>query len=224
MQPIAVFYHTRLFGGEPTTPSDWAAQVMADQMQNLKDSGLLDACQEFIVCSNGNDEEAKATRLLCPEKAVVVSHGEKAKSHLPTIDFIRRWLPGHKDWYICYFHIKGSTHPGDVFYQNWRKCMQRHVITNWKTCVADLDGGFESVGAHWLTPAQYGGIVPSPFWGGSFWWAKESLLSGLPELPVHPESREQWFWAERWIGSNRGPYVKDYAPHWPNPNDCAANA
>ena len=122
---------------------------------------------------------------------------------------------------MCFWHIKGVTHPGDLLNHAWRKCMEWHVINHWKRCVADLDAGYETVGAHWLTKDKYGPQVTTPFWGGAFFWAKASFLAELPALPAAPTCRQDWFLSENWIGMGRAPKVKDYADHWPGLTPCS---
>ena len=100
--------------------------------------------------------------------------------------------------------------------------MERHVIEHWKQCVADLEAGCDTVGAHWLSKEKYGPQVTIPFWGGMFFWAKASFLAELPGLPSAPNCRQDWFLSENWIGMGRAPKLKDYADHWPGLIPCSA--
>lgn len=102
--------------------------------------------------------------------------------------------------------------------------MYYHLINGWHECVHRLNLGFESVGAHWLTPEQYPHLVKSPFWGGNFWWARASLLAELPPLPVRAENREDFYLAESWIGMGRRPRVFDFHHEWPNEPGCGRGA
>lgn len=224
MNKIAIWYHTRLFGGEPTINPDWSIPLMLEQMETLKTTGLLNNCQSFIVSVNGNSENQVAARSLCDRRAKFIDNGADSKSLLRTMNEVRAWAKLNPDWFLCFFHIKGVTHPHDAFYTAWRKCMERSVIINWIRCVQDLSSGYETVGAHWLTREKYGNCVTFPFWGGQFFWARASFLSELPQLPDQPSCRQDWFLSENWIGMGRTPKVKDYAPHWPNPKPCGDNA
>jgi hypothetical protein len=220
---LAVWYHTRLFGGEPEINSDWSIALMREQMNLLNLSGLLAASKEFTVCVNGDSENQTAARILAPKKASFIDHGKESKGLLRTMNALREWAMNHPDWLVCFWHIKGVTHPHDALCAAWRGCMERAVIQNWRQCVADLTAGFESVGAHWLAKERYGSMVTFPFWGGQFFWARASFLATLPELPNNPTCREDWFKSENWIGMGpRAPKVKDYANHWPGLNNCRA--
>lgn len=217
---IAVFYHCRLFGGEPPIDPDFSLPLMETQMRTMKNCGLEAAAQEIIVCVNGNSENQAASRALAPKKATFIDHGADAKSLLPTVAALKRWSLAHKDWLVCFWHIKGVTHPNDGLSWTWRECMERHVIHHWRQCVADLNAGYDTVGAHWLTREKYGACVTFPFWGGQFFWAKASFLTELPDLPTAPTCRQDWFLSENWIGMGRKPKVRDYADHWPSLTDC----
>lgn len=219
MKPISVWYHTRIEGGG--IDPDFSMSLMQQQMSYLKGSGLEKAADEINICVNGGRYNALLAGALAPNKSVVHDNGEDSESHLPTVCRLREWVLSHPDWYVCYFHAKGVTHPDDDFNQHWRRCMENVVIDNWRLCVADLEAGYDSVGAHWLTPQQFGSMVTHPFWGGMFFWATSNFLATLPPIPCKPTCRDDWFLSERWIGTGpRTPRVKDYKPHWPGLSVC----
>lgn len=220
---IAVWYHTRLFGGEPPIDPDWSIPLMMEQMDTLKDTGLLAAAQDFIVSVNGDSENQSAARAIADKRARFIDNGADCKSLLKTMNDVREWAMSHHDWMLCFFHIKGATHPYDGFYTVWRKCMERWTLRNWLQCVRDIEAGYDTVGAHWLTKEKYGNCVTFPFWGGQFFWARASFLAELPAIPMKPTCRQDWFLSENWIGMGRTPKLKDYAPHWPGPKPCGAN-
>lgn len=219
---LAIFYHTRLDGGQnPPLNPDVAMPMMAEQMAALRESGLEEASREIHIVSNGGAGNLLLAAALAPDKSILHDNGPAAESHLPTVNYLRAWLPTHPDWYVCYFHLKGVTHPGERLYHHWRKCMESAVIWKWRTCVSNLEAGLDSVGAHWLTPERYPGTVKSPFWGGMFFWARAEFLLTLPALPEAPRSREDWFLSEGWIGSGpQRPRVFDFSPHWPSLVAC----
>lgn len=218
---ISVWYHTRLFGGEPPINPDCAIPLMTEQMATLRACGLEAKADEIVVCINGGNDNQVAARVVSPLKARFIDNGPDSKSMLRTVNKLRAWSLEHKDWYVCFGHIKGVTHPHDQFNRVWRLCMEKVVWHKWRQCVADLDAGYDTVGAHWLTKEVYGPQVTFPFWGGMFWWAKASFLAELPVLPDAPRCRQDWFLSENWIGMGRYPNVKDYAPHWPGLKPCS---
>lgn len=217
---IAIWYHTRLFDGEPPINPDVSVPLMMEQMETITKCGLLDSAADLVVCVNGGNDNKAGARSLAPSKARFIDNGSGAKSLLPTVGRLREWCQRHPDWLICFFHIKGVTHPEDATYLTWRRCMEKHVLLRWRQCVRDMETGLDTVGAHWLTKEKYGPCVTFPFWGGMFFWARSNFLAELPPLPETPQCRNDWFLSENWIGMGRTPKLKDYADHWPGLNSC----
>ncbi len=219
---IAVWYHCRLFGGEPPIDPDFSIPLMMGQMETMKACGLEHAADEIHICVNGGSHNTVAAQTIAPRKATVTCNGRDAKSLLPTVNALRSWCLGHPDWLVCFFHTKGVTHPGDRLSVLWRGCMERHVLLNWRACVFELThNNCDTVGAHWLTKEKYGNMVTFPFWGGQFFWAKSNFLATLPELPNEPKTRDDWFLSENWIGMGKMPRIHDFAPHWPGLQACS---
>lgn len=214
MKPIAVFYHCIFSGVSRPIDTGYSASLMADQMDVLKASGLLAVTSELTIGVNGGKEDADIARLLAPAKAKIVPHGANATTEIPTMNLLRRWLPGHNDWRVLYFHTKGVTHPGLASDLAWRQRMEIACIWGWRDCVQQIDNGFDACGCHWLSPEQYPGQVASPFFGGTFWFASAKYLLTLPPLP--PATWPNRYEAEKWIGRGPArPRVKDYFPGWP---------
>lgn len=220
----SIWYHTTLECPAHNIHLPNSIPLMLEQMETLKSTGLLDAADELVVCVNGDSVNQSAARASAPKKARFIDNGKTAESLLPTTMHLREWSQTHKDWLVCFFHNKGVTHPGSLFNWQWRKCMEKWVLVNWRRCVRDIDSGLDTVGAHWLTREVYGPQVTFPFWGGMFFWCRASFLSELPVLKTVPTCRDDWFLSENWIGMGRTPKLKDYAPHWPNPEPCGRNA
>ncbi len=219
---IAIFYHCLFFMDRPDNPLHNGIAIVREQMEQLRNTGLLEAAKELHVGINGGYESLKVANSLLPDKAQVELHTLECHTENRTILMLERWLPGHDDWYVLYFHAKGATHPaGDSFTATWRGCMTKGVITNWRTCVADLDAGYEAVGSHWMVPPK----TPEGqhIFAGTFFWAKASFLLTVPSILERdrikvsgldsPESRYE---AEVWLGNGpRVPRVKDYhGPDW----------
>jgi hypothetical protein len=219
MAKLAVFYHTRLDGGhpEPLDPLQ-SFRLLGEVISDLVSSGLYDAAAHITFGVNSSEAKFQLTRSMAPPKVVLHHHSAELQSELPTLALLREWLPEKDDWYVLYLHAKGVRHPHSPITHAWRRCMTRHTVHNWRSCVADLDSGCDSVGAHWLTPQEYPErIRAASYWGGNFWWAKSSFLRTLPELPANATTRAEFYLAESWIGRGpRLPVVRDYAPHWPD--------
>lgn len=218
---IAIFYHTRLSGGEPHIDFDHASGIMAEQMDALEKSGLMDATSHMLIGVNGGMADAAAAAMLSPDKATLTAFPEEYRGELPTLYLLRLWAIENPGWAVFYHHTKGAIHLWEPFYANWRRCMERVCVWNWQRCIDDLQRGADSVGAHWLTKERFPGQISTPFWGGNFWWATSDYLATLPEMPRTAVHRTDFYQAETWISTGpRLPRVSTYADHWPG-GHCA---
>lgn len=233
MKKISIFFHCLFYLGEPPEMLLNACQIIRGQMDAMRGTGLLDAASELIVGINGGKESDEIANLILPAKAQRVLHGMQCRNECRTLVALEKWLPGHEDWYVLYLHAKGSTHPADhQFSRVWRNCMMNGVVTNWRTCVADLDAGNDAVGSHWMIPPA---TPPGQhIFAGNFWWARAAFLLTLPSILKRDrikvsglDSIESRYEAEVWLGNGpRVLRVKDYhGPGW-NPSKmqtCAEN-
>lgn len=225
MNPIAIFYHCLFFiDGKPLAA---APGIVAEQMNALAMTGLLDAAQFMLVGVNGGDESVDLVEKLIPKKAQVVYHGQQCRNEVRTVIELEKWLPGHSDWLVFYFHSRGASHPpGDDFTTTWRRCMMKHDVFNWRTCVKDLET-YEAVGCHWMSPPAT--PVGQYIFAGTFYWARASFLLTLPSILDRDrikvsgiDSYESRYEAEVWLGNGpRPPKIRDYhGPGW-NPSKIA---
>jgi hypothetical protein len=184
MTPIIVFYHCLFQIGAKVLPA--APSIVYKQMTALKDSGLLDACDEFRVGVNGGDESKHFVEALIPRKAIVTYHGLQCRNELRTLLMIEDWCRNFKpEAYILNFHSKGATHAiGSDYEKNmstpWRARMMKHCVEDWRLCVKDLREGYESCGAHWLT--GQGWDKSQFYFAGTCYWVRASFLRTLPSV------------------------------------------
>ena len=208
---ISVWYHCVLNG--PRIPSeDHAVSIMVDQMHALNSSGLVNAANEIHIGVNGSDSQALTAYCFTPPRTGLHIYND-GQSELTTMTSLQKWLePG---WAVLYHHIKGVQYPGNTKWDNWRHCMERVCVHDWRICLKFLENGYDTVGAHWLTHKKFPMVGEDQrYWGGNFWWATSDYLLTLPELPT--DSHENRYQAEVWIGeSTKSPVVHDFAPHWP---------
>lgn len=220
--PLAIFFHGLFEYGEPPSFSETAFAIISEQMQTLKNVGLMDEVAHFCVGLNGGYETMAVASTVIPDKAQIVLHGLQCKNECRSIMMLEKWLPGHQDWNVLYFHAKGCTHPlGDGIRLRWRRCMENTVLKNWRQCVADLGAGYDVVGVHYMQPPA---TPPGQhIMAGNFWLAKASYLLTLPSILKRDrikqsgiDSLESRYEAEVWLGNGpRPPLVKDYhGPLW----------
>jgi hypothetical protein len=221
---IAVFYHCLFYHGNPAVLRVPACEIIAEQVSQMEQSGLADACDELIVGINGPVEESRdVARMFLPGKAKLVMHGPDSFAENLTIVEIEKWVPAHPGWLVLYFHAKGCSHPDGSDYAErvskpWRRAMMHHLVTNWRQCVSDLESGAEAVGCNWLT--GQGWDHSQNIFAGNFFWATARFLLTLPSIYARERiktsgiaSAESRYEAEVWIGNGpRLPLVKVYHP------------
>ena len=119
---------------------------------------------------------------------------------------------------VGYIHTKGirlisspdCTDDSFKAVNSWRHLLERVTIDKWQECTHRL-GQFDAAGANYRSS-------PWPHFGGNFWWANASYVSGLisPQVGKFPETPYDWINAddprrkvmierldfERWIGLN----------------------
>lgn len=216
-KPIAIFYHGLFVAQDEILPA--SLYIIPEQMKCIKQSGLYDECKEFQVGINGGEESKSIADYVLPLKGHRQFHGQQCRNELRTLLMLEQWCASHPGWNVLYLHSKGATHPlGHDLRTRWRNCMMRNLVSNWRTCVAALENGYDSVGCHWLTPPF---TPPGQYiWGGNFWWATSDYLRTLPGLMLRDrvkisglDSIESRFEAEVWIGNGpRAPRVLDLHP------------
>lgn len=218
---IAVFFHGLLFLGDPPQFQPQALDIITEQMWLLITSGLEDAAEEIHVGMNGGTETAELAQLIFPPKATIAYHGLQCRNEVRTILMLEQWLPGHEDWYVLWFHAKGCSHPpGDPLRTSWRQCSMKHLVENWRNCVAAMDAGHDAAGTHWMCPPQ---TPPTQYiFAGNMYWCKASFLATLPSIMQRArikesgiDSIESRYEPEVILGNGpRLPRIKDFCPNW----------
>lgn len=214
MKPICVFFHCLTHLGTPPVLQENAVNIIHEQMCQLKASGLLEVCSEFIVGLNGADESLEIANILIPAKAKIVLHGLQCRSECRTIVEMEQWVKGNPGWNVLYFHTKGAVTECDLN-NRWRRCMMRGCVDRWEECVQALDQGYEAVGVHWWPNKGVHG--DQHYYAGNFFWATSSFLRTLPSIYNRARIKESGidsvasrYESEVWLGNGpRLPRVKD---------------
>lgn len=220
--PVIIFYHCLFQIDGRSLPA--AEPIIREQIKILGDSGLISSCSRFIVGVNGGKESLAVAASVMPRNAYMAFHGLECRNENLTILEIEKFLKEVEgEFNVLYFHSKGATRPsGEEQSRRWRNCMMRNLITNWRTCVSDLDSGFEAVGCHWMQPPA----TPEgqAIFAGNFWWAKASYLRTLPSIMERArikesgiEALESRYESEVWLCNGpRLPIIKNYHHGWIN--------
>lgn len=182
MKPICVAYHC-LFQF-PDKPLPQAEGIVGEQMEQLRVSGLLNACSEFIVGINGGPESHAIAARIIPQRAKITWHGLESRAENLTLCLMHDWAKAHPGWYCLYHQAKSVTHDPEsdygMFATRWRRCMARRCVTEWRTAVALLGQGYEAVGCHWLT--GQGHDKSQHFFAGNFYWVTSDFLATIPSM------------------------------------------
>ncbi len=195
---IAVWYHCKLSGGGIPS-ADAAVNILYEQMTALVESGLADAADEIHAGINGNDGDAFLVSSFAPVKTQLHVHGQDDRWEQPTLRALQLWMkPG---WAVFYHHSKGVTQPDDPFHHLHRRTMEQHLVWNWRTCVRDLERGYDLAGIN-LVDEILRPVLPGRFFAGNFWWARSDWLLRLAK--IDPNDRDRLS-AERWVCNGKGP-------------------
>jgi len=219
---IAVYYHCLFQFGDPTAIAPGATRIVLEQMAAMRQSGLLDAADKFVVGVNGGDESDARIKLCFPEKAKVIKHGLASRAENLTIMAMWDWvkaLSTHEDWAILYFHAKGCTHaPSSDYAQfagRWRTSMMKYCVTNWRQCVKDLESGNDVACTYWMW--DMGSDKSQHIPAGNFLWTKASFVRKLPSMYLRDRIKQDGiaaassrYEAEVAWGNGPRPVVKTY--------------
>lgn len=198
MKPIAIFYHTCI-----NVHQAHAINIIQEQTDSMKQTGLLDAASKFYVGINGDLADMAAVDSLLPAKAMVFQNAPDtwASCEVPTLNTMRVWVDNNPDHHVLYLHMKGLGHPpGSMGYEPnriWRLQMENVVIWRWGICVRELDSGAEAVGHRWYNSPT------GNYFAGNFWWMRSPFIKTLPEIKPQGHLAGGRYEAEVWIG--RGP-------------------
>ena len=221
MRPIAIFYHCLFYLGSPPDLLENAVNIVREQMGQLKSSGLLDACSEFLVGINGGNESREIANLLIPSKARIVTHGLESRAENLTIVEIDKFVKTHPDWHVLYFHGKGASHAagdsyGETTSKPWRIGMMQDLVMNWRQCVKDLET-HDIACSHWMWNLADGTQhIPA----GNFLWVTSNFAAKLPSFYLRERIKDDGiaalssrYEAEVYWGNGPRPNVKSYRPN-----------
>lgn len=195
---IGIVYHCFLTG-------NWK-EIVREQLQRLKQSGLYDEAGIIWVTVNLNNESEDTFRNEVSEYTKINIECHTANHfEYPGIKKVKYLGDTYDDMKILYFHTKGvsnfytdnaSNQPNEEKISNIRACrefLEYFVIDRWKDCLDKLNE-YDNVG-----PEVYNNAI-----GGNFWWSQSKHIKKCK--PVEYWGRWDY---ESWLGDISGP-VKNY--------------
>jgi len=224
MKPIAIFYHCLFELGSPPEILEGAVNIARDQMGQLVDCGLFG--QSSLMTAGVNGEAGSVSEFLADaiipqgENRKLMFHGLDSRAENLTIVALWNWARINPGWNILYFHCKGATHKPNADYSKmaggWRDGMMKHLVGNWRQCVADLDH-HDIVCAHWMWNMADGTQhIPA----GNFLWITSNFAASLPDINLRDRIKvsgianvESRYEAEVFWGNGKRPNVKSYLPN-----------
>ncbi|NCA68297.1 MAG: hypothetical protein EOM87_09590, partial [Clostridia bacterium] len=146
---IHLFFHVAMMGR-------WKS-VLAEQLQTLNESGLLDVCKSATAVCVG---EAKDIPEM-PNKFKVIYGGAITGYEFPTLIKMHEQANKSPEDYYCYIHTKGVSKPDSRVWldSEWRRYMMWGVVEQWQECVEGLNAGNDVAGVEWyndLMPCRTG--------------------------------------------------------------------
>ena len=207
--PPAIYYHVAAM-------NTWRS-VVREQLKLLAHVGLN---ENVTVGLLGDVEDGETVTALAAAAGVSVNvafrQPDLSLVELPTLALLhaacRRAPPGRS---VLYLHTKGVSRPNDRNRVAWRRLMQRHVIADWRSNVALLDG-VDLVGVNWIES------IARPHFSGNIWMGRAGWVAKLDPPHVYRLSQpadfmwggEPWrnrMFAETWVGSAPTPRVASLA-------------
>jgi hypothetical protein len=183
---IKVFVHLNDMPG--------AFELMSEQLTRASESGLLEAADQVVLCTNGNENSFAAAREVMAEfenVSFVHTSDDYSTYEYPTLSHLKQICDeSDEEFYVCYFHLKGLTKRDNVNVQDWREYMEHWQIDRWQDHVAALDTGSDTAGCNYIEN-------PWPHYSGNFWWGRASYIRKLDPL-VDPRMIE-WGNPSRYI-------------------------
>jgi hypothetical protein len=181
-------------------PGEWTQQVVDEQTNEMRQSGLLARASNIYVWGQDYDRAHSSDAhtwvdlfKMHPDAAAKVHAIDLGAAEnkwwskqgntfeFPALQGAWQFCQQTKDvssQAILYLHSKGSTKQhwqGDEF--TWRQIMSNFALRNYKSCLANLGCGYSTCGS----ALQKGLLTQTPWmhYSGNFWWARCDYLVGL---------------------------------------------
>lgn len=182
--------------------------LVKEQIQNLKDSGLYDVTGLiYVSVIYSQESDLNYIKNIIGGKICLISQTKDgAKFEFPALDFIHD-KSKEENFLVYYFHTKGISYTSNAkdypskdylklknCTEAWRKMMEYFIFYKWKVAVNVLKD-YDTYGSYYMDP-----IVPPfhyKFYSGNFWWSKSDYIKILPELTE--EEHKNRYLAENWL-------------------------
>ena len=205
--------------------------ITLEQINLLRQTGLLDDSQEVRICTHYNEDNySNLKRDLSYYKNINFKHFDDEYrewyEYTTCLNLQEECNKSEKEFYALYIHNKGA-YTRTIGNYNWRKYLEYFCIERWQECVSKLDEGYDLVGAAYLDNDQED--VNAHYFAGNFFWARSSYINKCqklkeppeidfkPQMPNQPHLRfdlEPWHSSgnPKWFELNPGKHQRWYLP------------
>lgn len=169
----------------------------------IKNSGLLDLCNNIHVVMVGEQHTYYASQLMNLEK-VRPHFKENNTGEMDSIDLIHKFCQSNSEGKILYLHSKGATRQNNPNVKAWVDYMEYFLIEKYQNCLNELET-HDVVGVDYLT-------TPMKHFSGNFWWANSNYIKRrknfTESLNNSKEIKHPRWYCEFWVLDNEEVNVK----------------
>ena len=176
--------------------NDWY-DIVSEQIQIMKDSGLYDYSRVINVGALGSIENKEILEKLIAKNTIMrlATYSENLNEYeFHTLRFLQD-ICKTGDFCGFYIHTKGVSWPGHEGGKYWRDYMNHYILQEWKKDLEMMEMGYDLCGVKLINkrwPLHY---------SGNFFWFKSEYVKTL--VPVNNMNLKDRFNAEMWVCSNQ---------------------
>lgn len=180
------------------TINNWE-EIVDEQLMLIEESGLYDNLTEIQVSCLGCQIETLLDLIEDYPKARIAYCSETITEYeFPTLNLL--YQDSLKEDFIgLYIHTKGVSFPGNSGGKYWRDYMNYYNITKWRSCVHELENGYDLCGVKLVT------FGDKQHYSGNFFWFRSDYIRKLN--PVDTLNKNDRFNAEFWSGTLEGKFA-----------------
>ena len=179
---------------------NWKA-VVDEQINELVQYGLMDACESIQIGALGSPENKKVLEKKIakyPKFSIKYFDTDITKYEFPTLHLIEEECKKN-EFYGFYFHTKGVSYNGHSGGTHWRHHMNYYNLELWQHCVDRLKAGANLCGVKLLEKSQK--HVNPTHYSGNFFHFRSEYVETCPE--VKSLNQKNRFEAEFWVGKGK---------------------
>jgi len=162
-------------------------EITKEIFEEIISSGLYEKSKNIFISLLGSPDKIFMKWLQSFSKCIFIYENSNIDEvEYPTLGFLQEFCRKN-DTYVAYFHTKGVLSSDPVVASIWRKRMIEKTITEYESCLAFLQKGFDVSGCGWKEFPHHGvelkyDIWSHPHFSGNYWWATSDYIKSLPDI------------------------------------------